>query len=82
MLIGTGTLLTVLVVIAAVIPANPSFRLGDEAIQPVAVDEVQARYSHGIGTLTIDLRDLVLEPGLDLDLAASIGIGEIRVVGP
>lgn len=79
-LIGTGTLLTVLVVIAAIIPANPSFRVGEQTIQPVTVDEVQARYSHGMGTLTIDLRDLALDSNLDLE--ASTGIGELIVRVP
>lgn len=81
-LIGTGTLLTVLVVIAAIIPANPSFRVGEQTIQPVTVEEVQARYSHGMGTLTIDLRDLQFEPGFDLDLEASNGIGDLVVRVP
>lgn len=79
-LIGTGTLLTVLVVIAAIIPANPSFRVGEQAIRPVTVDEVQARYSHGIGTLTIDLRDLELDENLELE--ASNGVGDLVVHVP
>lgn len=79
-LIGTGTLLTVLVVIAAIIPANPSFRVGEQTIQPVTIDEVQASYSHGIGTLTIDLRELELESSLDLE--ASNGIGDLVVRMP
>jgi len=79
-LIGTGTLLTVLVVVAAVLPANPSWRIGEQDVRPATADEVQARYSHGIGTLTLDLRELELEA--DLDLEASNGIGELVVRVP
>lgn len=79
-LIGTGTLLTVLVVVAAVFPANPSWRIGEQEVRPSTGDELQAQYSHGIGTLTIDLRDVEL--GSDLELAASNGIGELVVRVP
>lgn len=79
-LIGTGTLLTVLVVVAAVVPANPSWRIGDQEVRPATAAELQARYSHGIGTLTVDLRELELVT--DLDLEASNGIGELVVRVP
>ncbi|MCC5953123.1 MAG: hypothetical protein JJU45_13610 [Acidimicrobiia bacterium] len=79
-LMGTGTLLTVLVIVVAVIPASPSWRIGDQAVRPATADEVQARYSHGVGTLTIDLRELVLES--DLHVEASNGIGELVVQVP
>ena len=79
-LVGTGVLLTVLVVVAAVIPANPSLRIGEQDVRPATVDEVQARYSHGIGTLTIDLRELEFDA--DLDLEASNVIGDLVVHVP
>lgn len=80
-LVGTGVLLTVLVVIAAIVPANPSFRMGEQEVRPGTVEEVKARYAHGIGSLTIDLRDL--DPGLDvLELEASNGIGDLVVQVP
>lgn len=79
-LIGTGTLLAVLVVVAAVIPANPSLRIGDQNVRPTTAAEVQGRYSHGIGNLTIDLREVEFEA--DLDLEASTVIGELVVHVP
>lgn len=79
-LVGTGTLLAVLVVVVAVLPANPSWRVGEQDVRPSTLEEVQSRYSHGVGTLTIDLRELSLE--LDLDVEASNGIGELVVRVP
>lgn len=79
-LVGTGTLLAVLVVAAAVVPADPSLRTGDQGVRPATVDEVQARYSHGVGSLTIDLRAVELE--VDLDLGASTMIGDLVVLVP
>ncbi len=78
-LVGTGVLLTVLVVVAAVIPANPSVRVGDQDVRPATVDEVQARYSHGIGTLTIDLREVDFDADLDLEASNVIGDLVVRV---
>lgn len=78
-LVGTGTLLTVLVVVAAVIPANPSLRIGDQDVRPATVDEVQTRYSHGIGSLTIDLRDVEFEADLDVEASNVIGDLVVRV---
>lgn len=80
-LIGIGTLLTVLVVIAAIVPAQAGFRIGEQAVRPVTIDDVRASYSHGIGTLTIDLRDLELDTGVDLQASNGIGDLVVRVPG-
>lgn len=79
-LVGTATLLTVLVVLAAVFPATPSWRIGEQAVRPSTAQELGSRYSHGIGRLTVDLREFEL--AADVDLEASIVIGELVVQVP
>jgi predicted membrane protein len=78
-LVGTGTLLTVLVVVSALLPANVGWRVGDQEVRPTRLDELDARYSHGVGTLTIDLRDLELETSLELESSNGIGETIVRV---
>lgn len=77
---GTGIVLAVLVVVAALVPANPSWRIGELEVRPTTVAEVRDQYSHGIGSLTVDLRRVGLEA--DVDLAVSNGIGELVVQVP
>lgn len=79
-LVGTGVLLTVLVLLGGIFPASPTWRFGDQEVRPATATELEARYSHGIGTLTVDLREIDLET--DLDVEASNGIGELVVHVP
>lgn len=78
-LVGTGVLLTVFVVVAAVMPASLSLRIGEQDVRPVTADEVRARYTHGIGNLTIDLRELELATELELEASTMIGKLVVRV---
>ena len=79
-LVGTGVLLTVLVVLASVAPANLSWRIGDQEVRPDGPSDLADSYSHGIGNVTVDLRDVRFERGVDL--AVSNGIGELVVRVP
>lgn len=79
-LVGTGVLLVVLVVVASVAPANVSWRIGEQNVRPTASADLEDRYSHGIGNLTVDLRDLRFERAVDLEV--SNGVGQLVVKVP
>jgi len=78
--VGTGVLLVVLVVVASVAPSNLSWRVGEQEVRPDSLAELDDRYSHGIGEVTVDLRLLELER--DVDLEVSNGVGEVVVRVP
>ena len=81
---GLLTLLGILVILAGL----PALVVGDlitggvgDAIEAPATPAELAKYEHGIGKLTVDLT----APGLadeDLDVEASLGIGELLVLVP
>lgn len=82
-LIAVGVVLTVLVVASALLPDQLSARVGEQSQRPVAAADLRDQYSHGIGQLTIDLRDLaVSDLPADTTVAASIGVGELQVRVP
>lgn len=82
-LIGVGAALTVLVVASALLPDHLSARIGEQEQRPIAVEQLRDRYAHGIGELTIDLRDLDVGdlPGVTT-IRASVGVGSLDVRVP
>jgi hypothetical protein len=79
-LVTIGVVLTVLVVASAVAPPQLSVRIGDRTERPVSVEQADEPFAHGIGELTVDLRELDLVA--DTTVEASLGVGEITVVVP
>jgi hypothetical protein len=79
-LVTVGVVLSVLVVASALLPDQLGFRVGDQIARPAAVSDIRDEYSHGIGQLTIDLRDLELDT--DITVAAGVGMGELLVRVP
>jgi hypothetical protein len=84
-LVTVGVVLAVLVVASALLPDQLGFRVGDQIARPAAVADIRDEYSHGIGQLTIDLRDLDLDTeatDTDITVAAGVGMGELLVRVP
>lgn len=82
-LITLGVVLTVLVVASALLPDQLSARVGDQTRRPVAVTELRDQYAHGVGQLTVDLRDLEVADLPDgTTVVASVGVGELQVRVP
>lgn len=79
-LVTVGVVLAVLVVASALLPDQLGFRVGDQIARPAAVADIRDEYSHGIGQLTIDLRDLDVDT--DTTVMAGVGIGELLVWVP
>ncbi|MEX2626830.1 MAG: LiaF domain-containing protein [Ilumatobacteraceae bacterium] len=80
-LVGVGLVLTVLVVASALLPEHLSAAVGERTHRPATASELRDHYSHGIGELTIDLRDVTDIAG-DTTVGASLGVGELRVRVP
>ncbi|MCW4352494.1 PspC domain-containing protein [Hoyosella sp. YIM 151337] len=54
--------------------------IGERSYQPVAISDLQPEYRLGMGSLTVDLRELDLTENAAID--ASVGIGELVVRVP
>lgn len=79
-LIGTGVVLTVLVVVSALAPANLGFTIGERSERPTTIDQATEGYGHGIGSLEVDLERLELSESITVEVG--LGIGELRIVAP
>ena len=79
-LIGTGVFLTVLVVVSALAPANLGFTIGERSERPSTLDQATEGYSHGIGSLEVDLERLELSESITVEVG--LGIGDLRIVVP
>ena len=76
-LIGAGVVLIAVVVVSSIAPDRLSARVGDAEEEPTAIDQLEEHYAHGIGQLTIDLRQLDLDR--DVTIGASLGIGTLVI---
>jgi predicted membrane protein len=56
--------------------------MGERTWQPSTVAELRDTYDLGMGQLTIDLSQLALEPGDDITVESTIGIGQLEVDVP
>ena len=79
-LIGTGVVLTVLVVVSALAPAQFGFTIGERSERPTSIDQAIEGYGHGIGSLEVDLGGLDLTESITVE--AGVGVGELRIVVP
>lgn len=80
-LVVVGVLLVLVGIPAAAIDVDVvSGGVGDELNAPLTASQLEDRYEHGIGQLTIDLTS----PGLPqrVEVEASLGIGELRIYVP
>ena len=79
-LIGLGVVLTVLVVVSALTPAQLGFTIGERTERPASIDQATEGYGHGIGSLEVDLGRLELSESITVEVG--VGIGELRIVVP
>lgn len=79
-LVTAGVLLSVVVVITSLLPGQIGFSIGEQDHRAEAPADLRDEYSHGIGELRIDLRDLVIES--DTTVTAGVGLGELVVQVP
>ncbi|QBI18332.1 hypothetical protein ER308_01260 [Egibacter rhizosphaerae] len=84
---GSGTLTAAGVVLSVVLlfgvagEAPIPGALGEQTHRPTAVAELASPYELGIGSLTLDLRDLDLD-GAEAHVEASVGVGELEILVP
>lgn len=76
--VGVGAALLV----ASVADLPLSGPLGDRTWAPETVSEVRERYELSVGEGTLDLRGIDLDEGDRLEIAASVGIGQLEVLVP
>ncbi|MFP4514137.1 MAG: PspC domain-containing protein [Acidimicrobiales bacterium] len=79
-LVGWGVVLAFVVAAASALPTHLSVSVGERTERPQAIADLADDYALGMGTLTIDLRDLDLDG--DRSLGASVGMGELVVRVP
>lgn len=81
LLVAAGVVLVLVGAPAAAIDVDVvSNGVGDEVAAPLTASELEDRYEHGIGQLTIDLTSPDLPQRVDVE--ASLGIGELRISVP
>ncbi len=76
-----GTLLAAAMVLVAAVDVPLHGPIGDRSYRPVAVTELEPSYELAIGTLRVDLRDLLLPAGTTR-VETTVGIGELTVIVP
>jgi phage shock protein PspC (stress-responsive transcriptional regulator) len=76
-----GTLLAAAMVLVAAVDIPLHGPIGDRAYHPVTAAELEPAYEVAIGTLRLDLRDLVLPAGTTR-VETTVGIGELTVLVP
>jgi hypothetical protein len=82
-LIVLGVVLLAAVMISVPAQNYPVFDgIGERTWQPSTVAELRDTYDLGMGQLTIDLSQLALEPGDDITVESTIGIGQLEVEVP
>jgi phage shock protein PspC (stress-responsive transcriptional regulator) len=84
-LIAIGSLVALLLivaaVVAAVIPVHPGRGIGSRTYVPTSVADVKTSYSLGIGNLRLDLHNVRLPVG-ETHVRTRVDVGRISVVAP
>ncbi len=81
-------LLPLIVVLATaagfLVIADPSLDggAGDRVARPSTIADAEERHDLGAGQLTLDLRDVTLEPDTPLRVTAEVGVGRLHVLVP
>lgn len=68
--------------LALQLPNVPAGGVGERSYAPGTVAELQPTYQLGAGELELDLTQLALEPGDDVEIDATVGVGELTVLLP
>jgi phage shock protein PspC (stress-responsive transcriptional regulator) len=79
-LVVVGIILATLAVTVSVIDVRLDGPIGDRTFRPFETAAVERSYDVSIGSLKVDLTNVDLSGGRELD--ANVGIGELRVVVP
>jgi hypothetical protein len=79
-LVFFGLVVSALLVATATLPGvSPFDGVGERSIAPLTLTELEPTYDLGMGPLTLDLSDVVVPPGEDVAVDASVGMGELSV---
>ncbi|MEU1881980.1 PspC domain-containing protein [Streptosporangium sp. NPDC020072] len=80
-LVAVGTVLALALVAGSTLTGMPR-KFGSYHWEPTSMADMAPSYAVGIGEGTLDLSELPLTPGSRTVLAASISVGELRVILP
>jgi hypothetical protein len=80
-LLPFGILLVTAGTVAAVSPVGLSAGIGERDERPRSTAQLERSYEHGIGDMTVDLRDVALPPGTT-KVDVELGIGNLLVRVP
>jgi phage shock protein PspC (stress-responsive transcriptional regulator) len=76
-----GIVVTCALLTAAAVEPLVDDGIGEEVVAPATLFELESRYEHGIGDLTVDLRNVPLD-GKTRRVEVELGIGSLRVLVP
>ena len=76
-----GFVLTCALLTAAAVEPLVDDGIGEEVVAPATLVELESKYEHGIGDLTVDLRNVPLD-GKTRRVEVELGIGSLMVLVP
>ncbi len=76
-----GIVLTCALLTAAAVEPLVEDGIGEKAVAPATLVELESKYEHGIGDLTVDLRNVPLD-GKTRRVEVELGIGSLMVLVP
>jgi phage shock protein PspC (stress-responsive transcriptional regulator) len=76
-----GILLALAAIVAGTIHLHLDDGVGDRTYSPTSTPDLRRDYRLGLGTLSLDLSNLAVEPGLTR-IQAHVGVGDLDVVVP
>jgi len=82
-LVFLGLVLSAVLVATATLPGvSPFAGVGERSVAPITLSELEPSYDLGMGPLHLDLSGVAVPPGENVNVRASVGMGELTVVLP
>jgi hypothetical protein len=81
-LIALGIVLTIATALVAAVDVPFTGGVGQREITPLTAADLDPRYDLAVGQMVIDLSQLQLQPGEEVEVEARVGIGELVVDVP
>lgn len=81
-LIALGALGVVGLVVTSTVTSVAMASMGEREYVPLTVEQIQQPYELGLGVMRLDLTELALEPGQDVDVEVDIAVGSLEVEVP
>jgi hypothetical protein len=81
-LFAAGVTLSIGALTIAAVPVPVVGDVGERAIRPTSLAEVEDRYDHAVGQLIIDLGGVEFDDEDEVELSVRLGVGDLLVIVP